>query len=185
MAYSSEIDKLEKRQRENPKGRNFAPLADAYRKAGELDRAIELCRRGLQEHPDYISAHIVYGRCLIDKHDDPAAEQVFRRVLELDPENILGLRILAEIGERGGHPAQAVEWLTRLLAADPMNGDAAEALARVRAKAAAMTPTPRPVAAVRVGPELERTAPRPGLRVTPSPGLAAIAEAPTAEMSKP
>lgn len=182
MAYSSEIDKLEKRQRENPKGRNFAPLADAYRKAGELDRAIELCRRGLQEHPDYISAHIVYGRCLIDKHDDPGAEQVFRRVLELDPENILGLRILAEIGERGGRPEQAVEWLTRLLAADPMNGDAAEALARVRAKVAA---TPKPAAAPAPRPELERTAPRPGLRVTPRPGLAAIAEALTAEMTKP
>lgn len=181
MAYSSEIDKLEKRQRENPKGRNFAPLADAYRKAGELDRAIELCRRGLQEHPDYISAQIVYGRCLIDKHDDPGAEQVFRRVLELDPENILGLRILAEIGERGGRPEQAVEWLTRLLAADPMNGDAAEALARVRAKAAA---PPKPAPAPARGPELERTAPRPGLRVTPRPGLAAIAEALTAEMTK-
>jgi len=187
VAYSSEIDKLEKRQRENPKGRNFAPLADAYRKAGELDRAIELCRKGLQEHPDYISAHIVYGRCLIDKQDDPAAEQVFRRVLELDPENILGLRILAEVAERSGQPEQSVEWLTRLLSADPMNGDAAEALARVRAKASAAA---RPAAAP--APELERTAPRPGLRVTPpparrmtpSPGLAAIAEAPTTEMSQ-
>src|SRR5439155_12653996 len=37
VAHPSEIKKLEQRYRENPKGRNFAPLADAYRKAGLLD----------------------------------------------------------------------------------------------------------------------------------------------------
>jgi len=66
LAYTSEIEKLERRWLENPKGRNFAPLADAYRKAGEIDRAIDLCKSGLELHPDYVSAHIVYGRCLID-----------------------------------------------------------------------------------------------------------------------
>jgi len=79
--YTSEIEKLEKRWAENPKGRNFAPLADAYRKAGELDRAIELCKSGLERHPDYVSAHIVYGRCFLDLKNDAAASQVFRKVL--------------------------------------------------------------------------------------------------------
>ncbi len=86
MPYTSEIDKLERRYAENPKGRNFAPLADAYRKAGQLDQAIELCKSGLERHPDYVSAHIVYGRCLIDQKDDSGAKQVFTKVLTLDPE---------------------------------------------------------------------------------------------------
>jgi len=87
VAYTSEIDKLEQRYRENPKGRNFAPLADAYRKAGLLDNAIELCKSGLERHPDYVSAHIVYGRCLIDQKNDAAASEVFRKVITLDPEH--------------------------------------------------------------------------------------------------
>ena len=136
MAYTSEIEKLEKRWAENPKGRNFAPLADAYRKAGELDRAIELCKAGLERHPDYVSAHIVYGRCLVDQKQDGAAAAVFRKVLTLDPENVLGLKILAEIAERGHRYDEAVEWLGRLLAVDPMNGDAAEALGRAKGQAA-------------------------------------------------
>ncbi|HYK82452.1 MAG TPA: tetratricopeptide repeat protein [Gemmatimonadales bacterium] len=136
MAYTSEIEKLEKRWAENPKGRNFAPLADAYRKAGELDRAIELCKAGLARHPDYVSAHIVYGRCLIDQHNDAGASEVFRKVLTLDPENVLGLKILAEIAERGGRYEETVEWLGRLLNADPMNGEAGEALIRAKSKAA-------------------------------------------------
>lgn len=135
MAYTSEIDKLEARFRDNPKGRNFAPLADAYRKAGLIDNAIDLCQNGLKLHPDYVSAYIVYARCLVDKKDDPAALGVFRQVLELDGENIIALRGLAELAERNGKYDEEVEWLSRLLNADPMNGDAAEALARAKGKA--------------------------------------------------
>ena len=144
MAYTSEIEKLEARYRENPKGRNFAPLADAYRKAGLIDNAIELCQAGLQLHPDYVSGHIVHGRCLVDKKDDTGAEAVFRKVLDLDPENILALKVLAEISERNDRFDQAVEWLNRLLLADPMNGEAAEGLSRVRGKAGAQAAAPPP-----------------------------------------
>ncbi len=140
MAYTSEIEKLERRWAENPKGRNFAPLADAYRKAGELDRAIELCQNGLALHPDYVSAHIVYGRCLIDMKNDAGAQEGFKKVLALDPENIIALKILGEIAERNNRFDEAVDWLARLLNADPMNGDAAEALARAKAKAATAKP---------------------------------------------
>jgi tetratricopeptide (TPR) repeat protein len=137
VAYSSEIDKLRARYNENPKGRNFAPLADAYRKARQLDEAIALCREGLQHHPDYVSAHIVLGRCLIDKKDDVAAEASFRRVLELDQENIIALKMLSDIAMRSGRAYEAVHWLTRLLQVDPMNGEAAEALSAARGQLAA------------------------------------------------
>jgi tetratricopeptide (TPR) repeat protein len=155
VAYTSEIDKLEARWRENPKGRNFAPLADAYRKAGLIDNAIDLCQSGLKLHPDYVSAHIVYARCLIDKKDDPGAQGVFKKVLELDGENIIALRGLAELAERNERFGEEVEWLTRLLNADPMNGDAAEALARARAKAVSaadvvVEPTPMSADTVRI-----------------------------------
>jgi len=134
VAYTSEIDKLEARFRDNPKGRNFAPLADAYRKAGLIDNAIDLCQNGLKLHPDYVSAYIVYARCLVDKKDDPSALGVFKNVLELDGENIIALRGLAELAERNGKYEEEVVWLARLLNADPMNGDAAEALARAKGK---------------------------------------------------
>jgi len=153
VTYTSEIEKLEKRWAENPKGRNFAPLADAYRKAGELDRAVELCTAGLERHPDYFSAHIVFGRCLIDQKNDAGAADVFRKVLALDPENVLALKILADIAERGSRYDEAAEWLGRLLSADPMNGDAAEALARARGKAVQATAKLAPEPVARLVPE--------------------------------
>ncbi len=190
MAYTSEIEKLEKRWAENPKGRNFAPLADAYRKAGELDRAIELCKAGLERHPDYVSAHIVYGRCLIDQKNDAGASDVFRKVLTLDPENVLGLKILADIAERSKRYSEAVEWLTRLLSADPMNGDAADALARAKGKAAQAAPAapaaaaaapPAPLAAhaAPAAPAASRPSPVTTAKTTPLPAIPA-AQAPRA-----
>jgi len=190
VAYTSEIEKLEKRWAENPKGRNFAPLADAYRKAGELDRAIELCKAGLERHPDYVSAHIVYGRCLIDQKNDAGASDVFRKVLTLDPENVLGLKILADIAERSKRYSEAVEWLTRLLSADPMNGDAADALARAKGKAAQAAPAapaaaaaapPAPLAAhaAPAAPAASRPSPVTTAKTTPLPAIPA-AQAPRA-----
>lgn len=211
MAYTSEIEKLEARYRENPKGRNFAPLADAYRKAGLIDNAIELCQAGLALHPDYVSGHIVHGRCLVDKKDDAAAETVFRRVLDLDPENILALKVLAEIAERNERFDQAMEWLNRLLLADPMNGEAADGLSRVRGKAAvsptqptpvvpkpgtAPAPAPEPVAEgpleveheeleIGAGSDSGARPPRLSIEYMEGPFNAGLAEAPTASLDKP
>ena len=131
MAASSEIEKLERRYAENPDGRYFAPLADAYRKAGQADRALEVVRAGLEKHPDYLSAHIVLGRCLLDKKEDEGAGQAFERVLGLDSENIIALKSLSEIAERRGEPVSARQWLQKLLQVDPMNTEADADLQRL------------------------------------------------------
>jgi tetratricopeptide (TPR) repeat protein len=113
MAATSEIQKLERRHAENPDGRYFAPLADAYRKTGQVDEALILVRTGIGKHPDYLSAHIVLGRCLLDKLDDEGAGQAFERVLGLDAENIIALKSLSEIAERRGDPIAARQWLQK------------------------------------------------------------------------
>jgi hypothetical protein len=73
MAQPREIDKLQRRWQENPLGLTFAPLAEAYRKEGLFGDALELLDIGLAQHPNYVPAHIVRGRCLLDMADDHAA----------------------------------------------------------------------------------------------------------------
>lgn len=131
MAYSSEIDKLEQRHRANPKGRLFAPLADAYRKAGDVPRALELIKTGLELHPDYLSASIVLGRCHLDLGDLGSAEAAFRRVLELDKENVIGIKALADITERQARFDESEHWLNYLLSIDSSNDEARVQLQRL------------------------------------------------------
>jgi tetratricopeptide (TPR) repeat protein len=132
MAYQSEIEKLEKQYLANP-DQYFAPYADAHRKAGNLELALDVVKTGLGKRPNYLSAHIVLGRCLLDQKNDPEAGKVFEQVLKLDAENIIALRYLGEITERSGDIPAAQRWLKRLLDVDPMNDDAVEALKRVEA----------------------------------------------------
>ncbi|HWP36390.1 MAG TPA: tetratricopeptide repeat protein [Gemmatimonadales bacterium] len=136
MAYQSEIEKLEQRYRENPQ-QWFAALADSYRKAGSIELALDVVRAGLQQRPTYVSGHIVHGRCLIDQHNDAEALRVFERVLELDRENVIAIKVLAEIGERTGQVDVARRWVSRLLEVDPANEEAQEMMQRLGAVPAA------------------------------------------------
>ncbi len=159
MAFSSEIEKLERRWQENPLGLTFAPLAEAYRKAGDTARALELLGLGLTQHPDYVPAHIVRGRCHLDAQSDPDAELAFLRVTELDPENVIALKGLAELSERTGRIPEAVHRLEMLLDVDRNNEEARGQLDRVK--------------------ELLARAPAPGVPVAPEmPAAESVAAAP-------
>ncbi len=127
----SEIEKLERRYAENPQGLTFAPLAEVHRKNGDTARALELLRPGLALHPDYIPASIVLGRCHLDLGDLPAAEAAFTHVLDLDNENVIALKSLADINERLHHFDRAENWLHQLLALDRSNDEARAQLERI------------------------------------------------------
>lgn len=123
-----EIEKLERKHAEHPEGRFFVPLANAYRKMGDLDTAEALLRSGVERHPDYLSAHIVLGRCLADRGAVREAEEEFRLVLSEDSQNLIALRTLGELAAAEGRTSEAAEWYRELLAVDPMNEDARQAL---------------------------------------------------------
>lgn len=132
-----EIEKLERKHAENPEGRFFVPLANAYRKLGDLETAEALLHAGIERHPDYLSARIVLGRCLADRGAVQEAEEEFRFVLSQDPQNLIALRTLGELAAAAGRTNEAVEWYNELLAVDPMNEEARQALERLGSPASA------------------------------------------------
>ncbi|MFQ5533139.1 MAG: tetratricopeptide repeat protein, partial [Candidatus Methylomirabilales bacterium] len=102
MSSVSHIERLRSKVASDPRSLVFAQLADAYRKGGRLDEAIEVCDKGLRHHPNYASAHLVLGRAYQEKSDLLAARDAFQRVLGLDPENVMAQRFLGEIAEARG-----------------------------------------------------------------------------------
>lgn len=131
MPPNSEIEKLERRWKENPKGTVFAPYAEVLRKHGEHDLAREVLRQGLELHPDHIPGNIVLARVCLDLREDGPAEAAFTHVLELDAENVIALKALADITERQGRLLEASHWLSRLIAVDPSNDEARDQFGRV------------------------------------------------------
>jgi tetratricopeptide (TPR) repeat protein len=124
----NELETLERKHADDPAGRFFVPLANSYRQLGQLDRAEALLRDGLRAHPEYLSAHIVLGRCLADRQRVEEAVGEFRYVLSLDPQNLIALRTLGELAAGEGDRQEAERWYEELLAVDPMNEEARRAL---------------------------------------------------------
>jgi tetratricopeptide (TPR) repeat protein len=159
---TTEIEKLERRYAENPQGLTFAPLAEVHRKNGDVARALELLKAGLELHPNYIPASIVLGRCHWDAGDLPAAESAFSHVLRLDDENVIALKSLADINERLERFTEAQRWLNRLISIDRSNDEAREQLARLQAAkqdSGAAPVLPPEVSAASSGPPRDAPAP--------------------------
>ena len=166
-SHREEIAKLETLYANNPEGRVFTHLAEAYRKAGELGRAREILEDGLRRHSDYSSAHVVLGRVLADQGDPDGATAAFRRVLELDRHNLVALRSLGEISSGSGRTDEALHYYRELLSLDPsderLRGTVRGLEERREAQAAAAAAPPEgPPFAAEEGPAFaEEPAPEP------------------------
>ncbi len=128
MSTAARIDELRKKFEENPR-RYFAPLANEYRKAGDLPQAIALCREHLPKQPGHMSGYIVFGQALFEAGELAEARGVFEQALDLDPENLIALRHLGDIAKNSGDTVTARRWWERVLDADPRNDDIAAQLA--------------------------------------------------------
>ena len=145
MANSALIDDLRKQFAENPR-RVFARLANEYRKRGELDSAIEICRTHVPLQPGYISGHIVLGQALYDSGSLDEARTTFETALALDPENLIALRHMGDIARANGDVAGARAWYRQLLEIDPQNdevGEQIESLGAAGAESAATDAAPQ------------------------------------------
>ena len=113
----------------DPDGRVFAPLADAYRRQGDLVQALELLRDGLDRHSDFAPALVVAGWVRRDRGEADAAREAFGAALELDEENAEALRGIGELAAARGDRAAALESFQRLIDLEP---DDLEVVARLR-----------------------------------------------------
>jgi len=147
MASSSKIDDLRKRFEENPR-RYFAPLANEYRKAGDIEQAIAICREFLPQQPGHMSGHIVFGQALYEARQLDEAKTVFETALSLDPENLIALKHLGDITLMAGDSEAAKGWYKRVLDADPRNEETLAQLATIEAAGKPGAGTPTPVASL-------------------------------------
>src|SRR5512144_3246762 len=102
-AASSVIRRYEERLARDPGSLAFAPLADAYRKAGRTREAIALCRDGLGRFPEYATARLVLAKALLDEGESEAALAEVRAILDRNPADAPAHRLAGEIHRRAGH----------------------------------------------------------------------------------
>jgi tetratricopeptide (TPR) repeat protein len=85
-----------RRYQEDPRSRVFAPLAEAYRKAGLLDEAIEIARDGVRIHPHFAGGKVALARALFDRGQYEDVVKELETVVLDAPDNLVAQKLLAE-----------------------------------------------------------------------------------------
>jgi tetratricopeptide (TPR) repeat protein len=127
----NELSDLIKKFEQAPESRAFAPLADAYRKRGEIDSAISICEKGLENYPNYASARVILGKCFYDKGATERARSEFHQVLDIDSENMVALKYMGDISLAEDKQSEAAEYFRRLLEIDFTNEEVSVILDKI------------------------------------------------------
>ncbi len=105
MTDSPRIGELRRRFEKDPSSIAFAQLAEEYRRSGDLDQAVKICREGLARHPGYLSAQVTLGRALMELEQYSEARKELEAVLQAAPDNLTAIRAFEEISQR-----QTFDW---------------------------------------------------------------------------
>lgn len=109
------------REKHTENSRLFAKLADSYRARGDIDRAIDILARGLEQAPHYLTARIILAACFTQKGELAKALEEYERILREDPFHTAAMKRMGKLLCTMGKPAEAKEFIGRYL--DEVPGD--------------------------------------------------------------
>lgn len=133
--YSPMIYEYLRRWQEDPTSRVFAPLAEAYRKAGMVDEAIEIAKDGVRIHPNYLGGRVALARALFDRQRYHEVIDQLEMPMQNAPDNLAGQRLLAESFLMTGRVAEALTSYKLLLYFAPMDAEAAKMVKELETQA--------------------------------------------------
>jgi tetratricopeptide (TPR) repeat protein len=113
------IRRYEERLARDPTSLAFAPLADAYRKAGRARDAIRVCREGLARFPHYTTARLVLAKACLEEGDLAGARAELQVILGASPRDLEARRLAALVALRSGRFEEAVPHLEQAVKLDP------------------------------------------------------------------
>jgi tetratricopeptide (TPR) repeat protein len=123
---TSFVERYQLLYEKDPNSKVFAPLAEAYRRMGLLDEAIDLARRGVEQHPNFASGRVALGKCYVQKAMFSEASEQLKVASDLSPENLLAHQLLAECYSRLRRPIEAMAAYKIVLFLNPNDSRVAE-----------------------------------------------------------
>jgi tetratricopeptide (TPR) repeat protein len=164
---TSEIAKLTERIAKDPKSKLFVPLAEEYKKAGDLEMAIQVLTEGLKSNPSYVTARSFLGRLLMDKGDLNGAQKELEEVIKAIPDNLLAQRKLGDLYVLQGRGGDALQRYKAALVLNPGDKELPSLLADLEAGKDISARIPRPK--VPTSPAAPQTSPATVAPVPPKP----------------
>jgi tetratricopeptide (TPR) repeat protein len=129
----SEIAKFTGRISKDPKSKLFVPLAEEYKKAGDIEMAIHVLLEGLKRNPEYVIARSSLGKLLIAKGDFAGAQKEFEDVVKTSPDNLMAQKKLGDLLILQNMPHDALSHYKIALSLNPDDGELASLISDVEA----------------------------------------------------
>ncbi|MBT7608531.1 MAG: tetratricopeptide repeat protein [Bacteriovoracaceae bacterium] len=111
--------RYQKAHEENPKSRVFAPLAEAYRKLGMIDKAQEILLKGIKIHPNYSLGYLGLAHCYADLSQYKKVYETLKDFAKNDRDNLKLQKLFADACMRIGKETDALETFKYLLFINP------------------------------------------------------------------
>ncbi len=128
---TSEIAKLTERISKDPKSKLFVPLAEEYKKNGDIEMAIHVLSEGLKNNPGYVTARSFLGRLLLEKGELAASQKEFEEVVKAIPDNLLAQRKLGDINILQNTQDEALKHYKIALALNPGDAEVASLISDI------------------------------------------------------
>jgi predicted Zn-dependent protease len=163
------LESLRRRVQQDPSSIAFAQLAEEYRRAGQLQDAVNTSRAGLEIHPAYHSARVTLGRALLELNQFEDAQRELERVLKSAPENLAAIKGLAEAHHWQGALVKALAQYRAALAITRHDPDLEQTISQLARKVELETPAESVSAQVVQAAGAEAEVSSPPLAAVPSP----------------
>lgn len=123
---------------QNPASLVFAALVEALRKRGAHEEALEVGRRGVDRHPEYVGGLLALAKVHYDLGKSTEALAFVDRILRQSPENLAALRLRGTIEQGRGNLAQATKLYKRILELYPKDTATQDLLRSLEERTAAL-----------------------------------------------
>ncbi len=147
------IAKCQKILEADPNSQIFAALADAYRKKGELEKALQIGLKGIEDHPDYGSAYMVVAKTYLDLGNYGEAERYLNKAVEVGGRTRSADLLEAEILIRREQYGRARTLLEKLHNSDPKSETIKSLLKKTTIQPEEVPEPPKPVRSAAVSAE--------------------------------
>ncbi len=116
------VEKYEQILAQDPASTAFVELAKALLEKGDNERALEVCRSGLEHHADSVVGRVLYGKALINLGRPAEAMAQFDEAIALDRNNPHAYNLIGEVLLHKGLYRSALPLLKKAVALQPNDG---------------------------------------------------------------
>jgi tetratricopeptide (TPR) repeat protein len=125
------LERYQKLWDADPSSRVFAPLAEGYRRTGNIQRALQTCRQGLNLHPTFAGGWLQLAKIYIDRKEPEKAIEALKKAVALAPENIQAHNLLADLFLSLRQPKEALKSFKMILLINPVDSRARRTIERL------------------------------------------------------